>query len=54
MPHFAAMSLVAASIAAVFGFSDIAAGTAGPAQLVFVVFAVLTVVSILDSLLPQD
>jgi uncharacterized membrane protein YtjA (UPF0391 family) len=47
MLHYAAVFLVIALIAAVFGFGGIAAGAAGIAKILFFVFLVLFVVSLI-------
>ncbi len=47
MLHWAAVFFIIALIAAVFGFGGIAASAVGVAKLLFVVFLVLAVVSLL-------
>ena len=47
MLHYAAVFLVIALIAALFGFGGIAASSAGIAKILFFVFLVLAVVSLL-------
>jgi uncharacterized membrane protein YtjA (UPF0391 family) len=47
MLHYAAVFLVIALIAALFGFGGIAASSAGIAKILFFVFVVLAVVSLL-------
>jgi uncharacterized membrane protein YtjA (UPF0391 family) len=50
MLHYAVMFFVIALIAAVFGFSGIAAGAVGIAKILFVVFAILAVASVVYTL----
>jgi uncharacterized membrane protein YtjA (UPF0391 family) len=47
MLHYAAVFLIIAIIAAVFGFGGIAAGSAGIAKILFVVFLIGAVVTFL-------
>jgi uncharacterized membrane protein YtjA (UPF0391 family) len=51
MLHYAAVFFVIALVAALFGFTGIAAGAVEIAKLLFVVFAVLAVASFLFGLL---
>jgi uncharacterized membrane protein YtjA (UPF0391 family) len=50
MLHYAVVFFVIALIAALFGFGGIAASAVGIAKILFVVFAVLTVASLLFGL----
>lgn len=50
MLHYAVVFFVIALIAALFGFTGIAAGAVGIAQLLFVVFLVLAIGSFIVSL----
>jgi len=50
MLHYAVVFFVIAVIAALFGFGGIAASAVGIAKILFVVFAVLTVASLLFGL----
>ena len=54
MLHYAVVFFVIALIAALFGFGGIAASAVGIAKILFVVFAVLTVASLLFGLDPQQ
>ncbi|TVR49187.1 MAG: DUF1328 domain-containing protein [Puniceicoccaceae bacterium] len=51
MLYWAAVFLIIAVIAAVFGFSGIAEASMGIAQILFVIFLILFVVSLLAGLL---
>ena len=51
MLHYALVFFVIALVAAVFGFGGIAASAMGIGKILFYVFAVLTVVSVLYSLI---
>jgi uncharacterized membrane protein YtjA (UPF0391 family) len=50
MLHYAAVFLVIALIAAVFGFGGIAAGAAGIAKILFIIFLIGAVITFLMSL----
>lgn len=47
MLHYGVVFLVAALVAALFGFADIAGGSAGIARLMFIFFVFLTASSLL-------
>jgi len=51
MLHYAVVFFVIALVAALFGFGGIAAGAMGIGKVLFFVFAVLAVVSLLFSLI---
>jgi uncharacterized membrane protein YtjA (UPF0391 family) len=51
MLHYAVVFFVIALVAALFGFGGIAASAVGIAKILFVVFAVLTVASLLFGLI---
>ncbi len=51
MLNYAAIFFVIASVAAVFGYTGIAAGAAGIAQSVFFVFAILFALSLIVGLI---
>ncbi len=54
MLYYAAMSLVIAVVAAIFGFSGVVAGPAGIAKLLFFIFLVLFACSIVWGLVSRN
>lgn len=51
MLHYAAVFLIIALVAALFGFGGIAASAVGIAQILFYIFLVLALVSLLSGLM---